>query len=59
MKLYGKKSYLKKKVSYERQNNLEKISRLNLKLIHQIFNTINSSLIVLIFTCESNKKMFI
>ena len=51
MKLYGKKSYLKKKVLYEIQKNSEKnISKLNIKLIHQIFDTINISFIVLIFT---------
>ena len=51
MRLYGKKSYLKKKLSYESQKNLEKnISKLNIKLIHQIFDTINISFIVLIFT---------
>ena len=51
MRLYGKKSYLKKKLSYGSQKNSEKnISKLNIKLIHQIFDTINISLIVLIFT---------
>ena len=51
MRLYGKKSYLKKKLSYESQKNSEKnISKLNIKLIHQIFDTINISFIVLIFT---------
>ena len=51
MRLYGKKSYLKKKLSYGSQKNLEKnISKLNIKLIHQIFDTINISFIVLIFT---------
>tara|TARA_B100000945_G_scaffold270227_1_gene231438 strand:+ start:66 stop:497 length:432 start_codon:yes stop_codon:yes gene_type:complete len=51
MRLYGKKSYLKKKVSYESQKNSEKkISKLNIKYIHQIFDTINISLVVLIFT---------
>ena len=51
MRLYGKKSYLKKKFSYESQKNSEKnISKLNIKLIHQIFDTINISFIVLIFT---------
>ena len=39
MNLYGKKSYLKKKVS-----------KLNIKFIHQIFDTINISFVVLIFT---------
>ena len=41
---------LKKKVSYESQKNSEKIYKLNFQLLHQIFNTINISLIVLIFT---------
>ena len=40
----------KKKVSYESKKNSEKISILNIKLIHQIFDTINISLLVLIFT---------
>ena len=48
MRIYGKKSYLKKKVSYESQKNSEKISKLNIQLIHQIFNAINISLVVLI-----------
>ena len=51
MRLIGKKSYLKKKLSYGSQKNSEKnISKLNIKLIHQIFDTINISFIVLIFT---------
>ena len=51
MRLYGKKSYLKKKLSYGSQKISEKnISKLNIKLIHQIFDTINISFIVLIFT---------
>ena len=41
---------LKKKVSYESKKNSEKISIINIKLIHQIFDTINISLLVLIFT---------
>ena len=48
MKSYGKQSHLKKKVLNESQKNLEKISRQNIQLIHQIFNTINISLLVLI-----------
>ena len=40
----------KKKVSIENQKYSEKISKLNLQLIHLIFNTINISLLVLIFT---------
>ena len=50
MAAYEKQSYLKKKVSYESQKNSEKISKLNIQLLHQLFNTINISLIVLIFT---------
>ena len=50
MKPYGNQLYFKKKVSYERKKNSEKISILNIKLIHQIFDTINISLLVLIFT---------
>ena len=45
-----KNLFLKKKVSYESKKNSEKISILNIKLIHQIFDTINISLLVLIFT---------
>ena len=51
MKLYGKKSYLKKKVLYEIQKNSEKkISKLNIKFINQIFDTISISFVVLNFT---------
>ena len=50
MKLYGNQPYFKKKVSYESKNNSEKTSIINIKLIHQIFDTINISLLVLIFT---------
>ena len=50
MKPYGNQLNLKKKVSYESCKNSEKISKLNIKLIHQIFDTINISLLVLIFT---------
>ena len=49
MAIYGKQSYLKKKVSFESQKNLEKTSKLNTQILHQIFNTINISLLVLIF----------
>ena len=61
MKSYGKQSYLKKKVSYLSQKNSETKSILNIKLIHQIFDTINISLLVLIFylfflSFESQKK---
>tara|TARA_B100000989_G_scaffold297292_1_gene282641 strand:- start:578 stop:1009 length:432 start_codon:yes stop_codon:yes gene_type:complete len=51
MRLYGKKSYLKKKVSYESQKNSEKkFSELNIKFTYQILDTINISFVVLIFT---------
>ena len=50
METDGNKFYLKKKVSYESQKKAEKISKLNIKLIQEIFNTINISLVVLIFT---------
>ena len=46
MKLYGNQPNLKKKVSYESK----KKSIIYLKLIHQIFNTLNISLLLLIFT---------
>ena len=42
--------FLKKKVLYKRKNNSEKIFKFNIQLIHQIFNSINISLLVLIFT---------
>ena len=44
-----KNLFFKKKVSYER-NKTQKISKFNIQFIHQIFNTINISLLVLIFT---------
>ena len=50
MKPYGNQLNFQKKVAYERKNKSDKISKLNIKLIHQIFDTINSSLLVLIFT---------
>jgi len=49
MKPYGNQLNLKKKVLYESKKNSEKISKINFKLIHQIFDTINISLLVLIF----------
>ncbi len=48
MKTYGKKSNLKKKVSYVSQKNSE-ILKLNLKLVNQIIDTSIISLVVLIF----------
>ena len=50
MKPYGNQLNFRKKVSYESKKNSEKISIINVKLIHQIFDTINISLLVLIFT---------
>jgi len=50
MKPYGNQLNLKKKVSYERKKYSEKLSIVNIKLIHQIFDTVNISLLVLIFT---------
>ena len=44
-----KNLFFKKKVSYERKKT-QKISKFNIQFIHQIFNTINISLLVLIFT---------
>ena len=49
MKTYGKKSNFKKKVLKKSQKNSEKISRLNFKLLNQIIDTSNISLIILIF----------
>ena len=50
MKPYGNQLNFKNKVSYESKKNSEKISIINIKLVHQIFDTINISLLVLIFT---------
>ena len=50
MQPYGKQFDFKKKVLDERKKNSEIISIFNIKLIHQIFDTINISLLVLIFT---------
>ena len=50
MKPYGNQLNFKKNVSYESKKNSEKISILNITLIHKIFDTINISLLVLIFT---------
>ena len=49
MKPYGNQFNLKRKVSYQSKKYSEKISIINIKLIHQIFNTINISLLVFIF----------
>ncbi len=48
MKPYRKQLHFKKKVLYESKKNSDKIPLLNIKLIHQIFDTINISLLVLI-----------
>ena len=61
MKPYGNQLNLKKKVPYEGKKDSEKISAINIKLVHQIFDTINISLLVLIFTLfflsfDSQKK---
>jgi hypothetical protein len=45
----GKQYYFKNKDSYQIQKSSKKII-LNIKLIHQIINTVNISLLVLIFT---------
>ena len=50
MKPYGNQLNFKKKVLYESKKHSEKISIPNIKLLHQIFDTINISLLVLIFT---------
>ena len=50
MSPYVKQSCFKKKASYEIKKNSEKIFLHNIQLIHRIFNTINISLLVLIFT---------
>jgi len=50
MKTYGNQLNLKKKVPYEGKKDSEKLSIINIKLIHQIIDTINISLSVLIFT---------
>ena len=49
MKPCGNQHNFKKKVLCERKKNIQKISILNIKLIHQIFDTINISLLALIF----------
>ena len=61
MALDGKQTYLKKKVSYQSQKNFKKKSIPNIRLIHQIFDTVNISILVLILTLfflsiDSQKK---
>ena len=50
MKPYGNKLNFKKKVSYQNQKNSTKTFIPDIKLIHQIFDTVNISLLILIFT---------
>ena len=50
MKPFGNQLNFKKKVSYESKKNSKKLSLFNIKLIHQILDTINISLLVLTFT---------
>ena len=61
MKPYGNQLNLKKKVQNEGKKDSEKISIINIKIVHQIFDTINISLLVLIFilfflSFESQRK---
>ena len=49
MKPYGNQLPLKKKDSYKNQKISQKISTPNIKLLHQITDTINISFLVLIF----------
>ncbi len=50
MKPYGNQLNFQKKVAYDSKKKSDKISKLNIKLIHRIFDTTNVSLLVLIFT---------
>ena len=50
MKSYGNQLNLKKNFIFESKKKSEKISIINIKLIHQIFDSINISLLILIFT---------
>ena len=50
MKPYGNQLKLKKKVPYEGKKDSEKNFIIDIKLLHQISNAINISLLVLIFT---------
>ena len=59
MKPYGDQFYIKKKVADESQKSSEKITKSNIKLIHQIFDTINISLLVQILfslSLDSQRK---
>ena len=50
MKPYGNQVNFKNKVPYEDKKDSEIKSIINFKLVHQIFDTINISLVLLIFT---------
>ena len=50
MKPYGNQPSFKKNFSYESKKIPTKISLIHIKLIHQIFDTLNISLLILIFT---------
>ena len=49
MKSYGNHFYLKKNFIYESQKSSEKIINQNIRLIHKIFDTVNISILALIF----------
>ena len=49
MKCRGNEYFFRKKVSLKRKNNKKNISKFKLILIHKIFNTINISLLTLMF----------
>jgi len=49
MKRRGNEYFFRKKVSLKRKNNKKNISKFKLILIHKIFNTINISLLTLMF----------
>jgi len=50
MKHYGNQFNLKNIFSFQNKKSSDKIPTHNIKLIHQIFDTINISLLILIFT---------
>ena len=49
MKPFGKESFLKEEVSYKNQKNLEKKYKQNIQFIHKLVDTVNISLLILIF----------
>ena len=49
MKSYGSNLNFKKKNIYQSQKSFEKTSKIDIKFIHQIFNSVNISLLALIF----------